>query len=75
MDRHSACRVRRLVDVLCDSTCSVATDNPDAGKLLLTETFVELPQDRFVVAVSNPDNDSGVAVCDGSDVFCGPCAS
>ena len=55
-----------------DPACSVAADNPDAGKLLLTETFVELLQSRFAMAISNPDNDSGVAVCDGSDVFCGP---
>ena len=72
MNRHSACRVRRLVCALCDPACSVAADNPDADKLLLTETFVELLQDRFVVAVSNPDNDSGVAVCDNRNVFCVP---
>jgi len=73
MDRRSACRVRRLVDVLCDSTCSVAADNLDAGKLLLTETFVELLQDRFTMAVSHPYNGVGVMVCDNRDVFC--CAS
>ena len=72
MDRRSACRVRRLVCTLCDPACSVAADNLDADKLLLTETFVELLQDRFVVAVSNPDNDSGVAVCDNRNVFCVP---
>jgi len=67
--------VRRLVCTLGDSTCSVATDNPDAGELLLTETFVELLQNRFAMAVSHPYNDSGVMVCDNHNVFCGPCAS
>ena len=55
-----------------DPACSVAADNPDAGKLLLTETFVELLQSRFVVAVSHLYSGVGVMVCDNRNVFCGP---
>ena len=73
MDRYSACRVRGLVCTLGDPAYSVAADSPDADKLLLAETFVELLQNRFVVAVSHPYNGVGVMVCDNRDVFC--CAS
>lgn len=59
----------KLIDAVGDPTCSITSNNFDAGELIVSETFIKLFEHRFAVAIGDPDNCTVIVIYDYRDVL------
>lgn len=59
----------KLINTVCDPSCAIACDNPDAGFLLFRKLFIELSENRFAMAVGSPYDGIRIMVHNHCDVL------
>ena len=59
----------KFVDAVCDPSGSVSGDHLNTGQLFVRKQLIELSEDGFPVALTNPDYGIGIVVDDDRDVL------
>ena len=59
----------KLIAAVGDPTCSITSNNFDAGELIVSEAFIKLFEHRFAVPIGDPDNCIGIVIYDYRDVL------